>query len=115
MAFQTVTVTWTEEDAAEVALGGYVTFQLDCPLVDTATGVIAEPEPPRSYWFTGGSGSSDPLVANDSSGVEPQDTAYTITIALNGEQPRSFRAPILAANGDSQTLGLLEASALADS
>ena len=108
MTFQTVTVSWNEADPAGNPASGSVTFQLSAPLIDT-TGEVAETLQ-KAYFFTAGTGTSDPLVANDSAGAVPAGTAYHVTVALTGQQARTFTVHLLHANGSTQTLGALEAS-----
>lgn len=110
MTFQMVTVSWDETDPAGDPASGSVTFQLTAPLIDGATGQVAETLQ-KTYFFTSGTGTSDALVANDSSGATPTGTAYRITVALAGQQARTFISQILHAAGSAQTLGYLEARA----
>lgn len=110
MTFQTVTVTWSEVDPAGNPASGSVTFQLTAPLIDGATGQVAETLQ-KTYFFTSGTGTSDALVANDSSGATPSGTAYRVTVALAGQQARTFISQVNHANGATQTLGFLEANA----
>ena len=107
MAFQTVTVSWNEVDPAGNPASGSVSFTLTAPLVDTS-GQVAETIQ-KTYFFTSGTGTSDPLAANDSAGALPAGTKYVITVALAGQQARTFTAQLLHANGSTQTLGSLEA------
>lgn len=109
MSFETVTVTWDETDIALVALGGSVTFAITAPLVDPS-GQVAQPDPPKTYWFGSGTGTSDPLAANDSDGALPAGTAYLVTVAVSGEVPYTFTTQVLIANGATQTLGFLQAN-----
>ena len=111
MTFQTAVITWDESDVALNGLNGYITFQLTAPLIDQASGDVAEPEPAATFFFAGGTGSSTPLVANDSAGAVPAGTAYRITVSVNGSQPYSFISQILIAAGATQTLGDLQANA----
>jgi hypothetical protein len=111
LTFSTVTVTWDESDVALNGLNGYITFQLTAPLIDQASGEVAEPEPAATFFFAGGTGQSTPLVANDSAGAVPTGTAYRVTVAVDGSQPYSFISQILAAAGATQTLGDLQANA----
>lgn len=109
MTFQTVTVTWSEVGPTGAPASGSVTFQLTAPLIDSS-GEVAETLR-QPYFFTAGTGTSDALVANDSSGATPSGTAYRITVALTGQQARTFISQVMHANGSSQTLGYLEANA----
>ena len=111
MSFETVIISWDETDVAQSPLGGAVIFQLSAPLVDTASGQVAQTSPPVSCYFVGGSGTSPSLVANDSPGAEPSTTYYTVTVAISGQQPYSFTTLINHANGSTQTLGYLQANA----
>lgn len=106
----TVTVTWTEEDVGEAPLGGYVSFQLTADLYDQADGIDVRRNPAKTFFFNGPSGTSTPLVANDST-VTPAGTAYVITVAIRGQEPVTFTSQILFAAGASQTLAYLQASA----
>lgn len=106
--FQVVTVTWDETDPAGNPASGSVTFQLTAPLIDPS-GLVAETIP-KTYFFISGTGTSDPLAANDSAGAVPAGTAYRITVALAGQQARTFFSRVLHANGTTQTLGYLEAN-----
>lgn len=110
MALEYVTVTWDEEDVGAAPLGGYISFQLTADLQDQADGIDVRRNPPKTYFFAGPSGSSDPLVSNDS-GVTPTGTAYVITVAIRGQQPVTFTSQINYANGASQTLAYLQANA----
>lgn len=107
--FSTVTVTWDEADPAGTPASGSVSFQLTAPLIDPS-GLVAETLP-KSYFFTSGTGTSDPLAANDSAGAVPSGTAYRVTVALAGQQARTFTSRLLYADGSTQTLGYLEANA----
>ena len=109
--FQTAIITWDESDVALNGLDGYITFRLTAPLIDQASGEVAEPEPAATFFFAGGTGQSTPLVANDSAGAVPTGTAYRVTVAVNGSQPYSFISQILIAAGSTQTLGDLQANA----
>jgi hypothetical protein len=111
MAFETVVVSWDETDVTQTALGGAITFQISAPLVDGATGQVAQSSPPTTCYFVGGAGTSPSLVANDSPGAEPTTTDYTVTVAISGQQPYSFTTLINHANGSAQTLGYLQANA----
>ena len=64
---ETVTVTWTEQDTGGTGLTGSIRFQLSAPL-DSTGGTTYETRP-VSYPITGGTGQSDPLLANDDPGV----------------------------------------------
>lgn len=111
VTLQTVTVTWNEEDVGADALGGYVSFQLTADLQDTADGIDVRRSPAKTFFFAGPSGTSDPLAANDSSGITPTGTAYVITVAIKGQQPVTFTSQLLHAAGASQTLAYLQANA----
>jgi len=111
MALQTVTVTWDEQDTGAGALGGYVSFQLTADLQDTADGIDVRRNPPETVFFTGPSGSSPPLAANDSPGITPAGTAYVITVAIRGQPPVHFTSQLNHANGATQTLAYLQANA----
>lgn len=111
MALSTVTVTWTEQDIGEGPLSGTITFTLSQVLTDVTDGTVTETKP-LPFRFVGGAGSSDPLVANDSPSVIPSGTWYTIGVSIEGQPARSFTAPILAANGGSQTLAFLQSQAI---
>jgi hypothetical protein len=105
MSFQTVTITWDEADPALAGTTGTITFLLSTPLHDPVGGEDANTVP-KTYSFSG-SGHSDPLVANDSSGITPTGSYYTITVGTVGAAPYSFQAQILAANGSTQNLASL--------
>lgn len=111
MTLQTVTVTWDEQDVGAGALGGYVSFELTADLQDTADGIDVRRNPAKTFFFTGPSGSSSPLTANDSPGVTPTGTAYVITVAIRDQPTVTFTSQILHANGTTQTLAFLEANA----
>jgi hypothetical protein len=72
--FRNVVITWDETDIGGSALSGSVGFQISANVVDTASGQVARSAPPLSFPFMGGSGSSEPLVANDSAGISPAGT-----------------------------------------
>jgi hypothetical protein len=110
VTLQYVTVTWDEQDIGAAPLGGYVSFQLTSDLQDTADGTDVRRSPAKTYWFNGPSGTSDPLAANDST-VTPSGSAYTVTVAIRGQQPVTFTTQINHANGATQTLAFLQASA----
>jgi hypothetical protein len=105
MSFQTVTIDWDEADPALAGATGTITFLLSTPLHDPVGGEDANTVP-KTYSFSG-SGQSDPLVANDSSGITPTGSYYTITVGTVGAAPYSFQAQILAANGSTQNLASL--------
>jgi len=111
MTLQTVTVTWDEQDTGAGALGGCVSFQLTADLQDTADGTDVRRNPPKAFFFTGPSGSSTPLTANDSPGITPAGTAYVITVMISGQQPVTFTSQLLHANGTTQSLSYLQANA----
>jgi hypothetical protein len=107
--FSTVTVTWDETDVTASPIGGTITFQVSDALCDMASGQVAEVLPPKSYSFSG-AGSSGPLVANDSPGVMPPSSYYTVTIAATGQRPYSFATQISHADGSTQALAFLRAN-----
>ena len=111
MTLQTVTVTWDEQDVGADALGGYVSFQLTADLQDTADGIDVRRSPAKAFFFTGPTGQSDPLAANDSPGITPTGTAYVITVAISGQHPVTFTSQLSHANGATQTLAFLQANA----
>jgi hypothetical protein len=106
MALETVTVTWNEQDIGQGALAGYVDFQLNAIQADSTDGIDIHPEPSKPYFFIDGTGSSDPLVANDSANL-PAGSYYTVTVAIQGQAPYVFRAFVNYANGAEQTLAFL--------
>lgn len=110
MALNTVTVTWNEQDIGEGALAGSVTFALSAVEADQADGIEVHPAPAKTYFFVTGTGTSGPLVANDNAGLAPAGSYYKITVAISGQQPYSFNAPINFASGASQTLAFLYAN-----
>lgn len=109
MSLSTVTVTWDQVDIGQAALAGTVTFALSEPLGDSADGLNVNAQPPRSYRFSSGTGTSDPLVANDNANL-PAGSYYQITVSIAGQQPYSFPAQVNFANGATQTLGYLQAN-----
>lgn len=111
MALSTVVVTWDEQDIGENALSGTISFALSQVLDDVTDGTIIEPVP-MVCRFVGGTGSSEPIVPNDSPSVIPSGTYYTIGINIDGQPARSFTAPILIASGASQTLAFLQSQAI---
>lgn len=110
MSLNEVTVTWDEQDVGQGALAGSVTFQLSAVEADSADGIEIHPTPAKSYFFIDGTGSSDPLVANDNAGLAPAGSYYKITVAINGQQPYTFTTAVNFANGASQTLAYLYAN-----
>jgi hypothetical protein len=104
-----VTVTWDELDCAGEDLAGRVTFTLSNALLDVPNGKTYN-TPIRSYGFVNSTGSSDPLVANDNTAFVA-GSYYTVTVAISGQEPYSFNAPINFANGASQTLTALQETA----
>jgi parallel beta-helix repeat protein len=110
MTLQTVTVTWNEQDVGAGALAGNVTFQLSAVEADQADGIEFHPQPAKTYFFIDGTGSSDPLVANDNGGLAPAGSYYKVTVAIAGQQPYTFTTLINFANGASQTLAFLYAN-----
>jgi hypothetical protein len=111
VTLSTVVVTWDEQDIGENALSGTITFALSQLLDDVTDGTIIEPVP-LPFRFVGGTGTSDPLVANDSPSVIPSGTYYTVGVNIDGQPARSFTSPILIANGSSQTLAFLQSQAI---
>lgn len=110
MALNTVTVTWSEKDFANQPVAGRISFQLSNTELDTTDGATINNVPPRAYGFINGTGSSDPLVANDNTGLLPTGSYYVITVTVAGQAPYSFNAFINFANGATQTLTSLETS-----
>lgn len=111
MSLSEVTVTWDQNDVGQAPLGGTITFALSEPLADQATGATYSNVPPKSYFFTVGTGSSDPLIANDSTDLTPAGSYYTITVSIRGQQPYVFATFVNFADGATQTLGFLQANA----
>lgn len=110
MSLNEVTVTWNEQDIGQAPLGGYVSFQLSALEADQADGIDIHPSPPKTYFFTSATGTSDPLVANDNVNLAPAGSYYTVTVAIKGQQPYSFTTLVNYANGASQTLAFLIAN-----
>lgn len=111
MSLSTVTVTWDETDIGQAPLGGSVTFQLSELVADSVDGIDIHPLPPQTFLFVGGTGSSGPLVANDSVNLSPAGSTYIITIAIKGQLPYAFQSAINIANGATQKLAFLIANA----
>jgi hypothetical protein len=105
MTFQTVTISWDEDDPALAPVTGTITFLLSSQLNDPASGIDVDPLP-KTYPFSS-AGQSDPLVANDSAGVTPAGSYYTITIGVVGAEAVSYQAQILIASGSAQKLSAL--------
>lgn len=110
MSLNTVTVTWTVEDFAQQAVSGVITFtpyaSPNSALTDTVDGLTI-PLTPRSYFFTNGTGTSDPLIATDNVNVQPSGWQYTVTVAIHGLAPYSFNTFLAFASGASQVLSSL--------
>lgn len=109
MAVTLVTITWDELDIGSAGVSGSVRFTLSQALEDTTTGAIYEPGA-RSFPIVNGVGQSVPLVPNDSDELTPDDTYYTIIIAVSGQPPRSMLKLINADLGTTQALGELPAA-----
>ena len=106
MAAQFVTVTWTELDIGGAGLNGSIQLLLSGPVI--IGGTIYEPAA-RSYPVISSAGQSVPVVANDSPGISPTNSYYTVTVQVAGALRRSFVCFINFANGASQTLASLQA------
>ena len=106
MTVSLTTVTWDVEDMALAGTSGSITFQLSQVVVDTSTGNVFTPSPPRTYSFAGVPGQSDPLVANDSASLQPQGTYYKVTVA-GATASYTFNVAISHTAGATQTLGSL--------
>ncbi len=109
MTLSTVTVTWNVEDLGLQPLGGTVSFQLSAVLTDGSSVIVADTAP-LTYNFAGGTGTSEPLVANDNVTLSPAGTYYAVTLAVPGSRPLAFSAQVNHANGATQSLALLYAS-----
>ena len=110
MSLNYVTVTWNELDLGGGNLSGRISFALSNRLVDSSDSIEISNVPAKDYPFISSTGSSGPLVANDNINALPQNTYYTVTITISGQQPFSFTAPINYANGATQKLSSLEAT-----
>lgn len=103
-----VVITWNVSDIAQAETSGTVKFQLSKPVTDTSTGNVITPDPPRTYSFADAD-QSDPIIANDSPSLDPQDSQYTITITAADGTAYNWTTPIHYANGAEQKLGDLVA------
>jgi lysophospholipase L1-like esterase len=106
MSLNYVTITWDVTDVANIASGGYISFapnQLLTAPADSWTGSTT----PKSYNFNTGTGSSDPLVANDNADIAQSGWWYIVTIAVKGQVPDIFNTFINYANGATQKLSSL--------
>jgi hypothetical protein len=105
VALSTVTITWDETDPTLGALSGDITFTLSATLIDATDSQTVHPVP-KTYSFSGSSGSTKPLVANDNANVQA-GSYYNIVVAIDGQTPYTFQAAINHANGATQTLASL--------
>ena len=88
---ETVIVTGRFLDATGLALNGSVTFTPSAVVTDPAGHVVVDG--PRTYWLTGGSFASDPLVATDND-LSPAGWTYDLMLALEDAQPQAWSLAI---------------------
>jgi hypothetical protein len=88
---ETVIVTGRFLDATGLALNGSVTFTPSAVVTDPAGHVVVDG--PRTYWLTGGSFASDPLVATDND-LSPAGWKYVVVITLEDIQPVAYEVAI---------------------
>jgi hypothetical protein len=87
----TVTVSGTFLDATGRALNGSVTFSPSAVVTDSTGHVVVDG--PRAYWLSGGSFTSDPLVATDND-LSPAGWLYEVMIAIEDIQPQAWSLAI---------------------
>jgi hypothetical protein len=87
----TVTVTGRFLDATGAALRGSVTFTPSAVVTDSTGHVVVDG--PRTYWLSGGSFESNPLVATDNE-LSPAGWQYDTMIALEDSQPQAYSLAI---------------------
>jgi hypothetical protein len=78
-------------DSAGSALGGSITFTPSAVVSDSTGHVVVDG--PRMYWLTGGSFTSDPLVATDN-GLSPAGWSYDLLVAIEDCQPVAYSVAI---------------------
>jgi hypothetical protein len=78
-------------DATGSPLRGSVTFTPSAVITDSAGHVVVDG--PRTYWLSGGSFESDPLVATDND-LSPAGWTFDTMIALENIQPQAWSLPI---------------------
>lgn len=116
MALNTVTLTWNITDLIQSAVGKstlVITPTSDVSVLSLGTILTTAP---RTYTFTGGTGSVAGLVATDNAGMTPATFLYRISV-MNAVDTRftlipEFRTPIAFANGTTQDLAALLAAAM---
>lgn len=105
MPIETVTVVWTEEDIGQAGLNGSVRFVLSSAV---SLGPVTYEPVPRIYPITNSAGQTTPaILANDTPGLQPPGSFYTISVLIPGMPPRVIFANVDLANGASQTLSEL--------
>jgi hypothetical protein len=87
----TVLVTGQFVDAAGAPLRGSVTFAPSAVVTDPAGHVVVDG--PRTYWLSGGSVMTAPLVATDND-LSPAGWVYVLLIALENTQPAAYETAI---------------------
>jgi hypothetical protein len=84
-----VTVTGTFTDPAGSPQRGFVTFTPSAPLADITDSAVIAPVA-RRYELTGGTFTSDPLAATDSTFLLPEHWVYTVQVCVQGADPYEF-------------------------
>jgi hypothetical protein len=88
---ETVVITGLFQDAAGSLLRGSITLTPSAVVKDATGKVIVDG--PRTYWLSGGSFRSDPLVATDND-LSPSGWQYILTVAVEDTQPAVYEVAI---------------------
>lgn len=102
MAAELVTITWTEQDIGQAGLNGSVKIVLSG---EVFLGPVSYEPLPKIYQILNSAGqTTPPILANDTPGLQPNNSYYTISVLIPGLPPRTFSAFVNFANGPTQTL-----------